>query len=327
MKKFLLLFVLVLGAISLSNGQNLIYSQRSSDDCLVLPKYLSAENKTTPYTYRADGSSVIYTLFNENFEIDREFTIQTNVQPEGYQIWERNENREWEIVDQWESNPLSIQVEEAIYYNYDNGLNLEDQYLYMTQNLFNNDDKYEVFRYITEPIIDTTILEYDASGEIHKYRIDKDNEIKGMEIISEEGAIIATLSISAVPDRWEVWIINDKKYLFASEVYIDERYYNYIYSLDSETGAVQQVANTASAMKVFPTLASTSDVVTVETAASDDVRRLVISNMAGQVVSVQPVPAGEVSMRIDTRRLRRGVYNFTLESNGKVVDNGKLVIK
>lgn len=186
---------------------------------------------------------------------------------------------EWEIIGEYNHLYSDYFDEYADIYNYDMDVYSEGQII--TQGVFNNDDKYEIVRYNYEEFTDTLdMADRDGDGEIDKYILRTGYKVVGCDIVQEDGTILFSL-----PDINDVFVANGETYVRDEEWY-DWGYTVSVYKLNNETGAVQQVANTASAMKVFPTLASTSDVVTVETAASDDVRRLVITNMAGQVVSV-----------------------------------------
>ena len=82
-------------------------------------------------------------------------------------------------------------------------------------------------------------------------------------------------------------------------------------------------------MKVYPTLARPSDAITIElnVAGGNTLRHLYISYAAGRIVDSRTVEAGKNSVSVDAGRFRSGMYNFTLEENGRIVDNGKIIVR
>ena len=96
----------------------------------------------------------------------------------------------------------------------------------------------------------------------------------------------------------------------------------------SDDTKVKTVQNTGS-MKVFPTLAGPSDAITIElnAAGGNTLRHLYISDAAGRIVASRTVEAGKNNVSVDGGRFRSGMYNFTLEENGRIVDNGKIIVR
>ena len=93
-------------------------------------------------------------------------------------------------------------------------------------------------------------------------------------------------------------------------------------------GMGEEAVGTGS-MKVFPTLAGPSDAITIElnAAGGNTLRHLYISDAAGRIVDSRTVEAGKNSVSVDGGRFRSGMYNFTLEENGRIVDNGKIIVR
>ena len=52
-----------------------------------------------------------------------------------------------------------------------------------------------------------------------------------------------------------------------------------------------------------------------------------LSNMAGQIIGRNHIPAGEHSAQMNASGLSRGIYNLTLIQNGKVQKNQKIRVR
>ncbi len=194
-----------------------------------------------------------------------------------------------------------------------------DEDFYLTQNLFNTDDKYEYLVFSYE-LVESSSSENDRDGDgtIDQQIIYYNPRATKLSCSSEDGHTLWQVDING-SGSCNVYRINGKYYIRIDGI---------IYLINKESTGLKTVQNTA-AMKVFPTLASPSDAITIELNAEggDASRHLYISDAAGRIVDSRVVEAGKNSVSVDAGRFRSGMYNFTLEENGRVVDNGKIVVR
>ncbi len=54
---------------------------------------------------------------------------------------------------------------------------------------------------------------------------------------------------------------------------------------------------------------------------------IVVTSVEGKTYMRQTVSAGTKNVNINTNRLASGIYNFSIIEEGKVVDNGKIIIR
>ena len=86
---------------------------------------------------------------------------------------------------------------------------------------------------------------------------------------------------------------------------------------------------TRGAMNIAPTIAERDAQITItlNEENSNVARELVVTGVNGQLVECRYIPAGVNSVQIPASMLRSGMYNFTLQQKGQVVDNGKVIVK
>lgn len=205
-----------------------------------------------------------------------------------------NGNKEYAIEPVGESNTINI---------YDSNLtivktitsknpmaspdyaNRYDVYLYATQTLFNDDDKFE---YIEE-------LE------------------DGINIASEDGKILQTIKFPNLNTYIsKVLSLDDKMYLIAAD---RENGCNYAYPITRTATGVNSVG-APQKLLVSPTVASRSEQINVEIGGDSSAsREITVVNAAGQTVVRKKLAAGEKSVTIDSSRLSRGM-NIVKVSNG-----------
>ena len=188
----------------------------------------------------------------------------------------------------------------------------------LTQNLFNTDDKYEYLCAYYELVKGST-QEHDRDGDgmIDERITYYHTEISKIACESEGGKIL--WQIDAKDSYAYIYKWHGKYYLYTESA---------LYLIDKESTGLKTVQNTGS-MKVFPTLAGPSDAITIElnAAGGNTLRHLYISDAAGRIVDSRTVEAGKNSVSVDGGRFRSGMYNFTLEENGRIVDNGKIIVR
>ena len=164
--------------------------------------------------------------------------------------------------------------------------NQYDIYLYATQTLFNNDDKFEY-------------IEKFDNGTFN--------------IVSENGKILQTVTL---PDIYtsvsKLLILDDKAYIIATD---DHEENSYAYPITRTATGVNSVG-APQKLLVSPTVASRSEQINVEIGGDSSAsREITVVNAAGQTVVRKKLAAGEKSVTIDSSRLSRGM-NIVKVSNG-----------
>ena len=207
----------------------------------------------------------------------------------------------------------------------------------VTQTLFNNDEKYEA----VVPVYKGTVI-YQAEGSNRRtvYKNYVPTEIK---IINESGETLHTLqagegSFFHLGYGGGVFIkIGDKIYFsvpmgstIANNEYWQENYTGYRwYEICKETNSINFVRETRAAMNIVPTIADRDAQITIT--LNDDnngvARELVVTSVNGLLVERLDIPAGENTVKVSAAMMRSGMYNFTLQKKGEVVDNGKVIVK
>ena len=208
---------------------------------------------------------------------------------------------------------------ELYYCDMDENSFSSDEVFYLTQNLFNADDKYEYLVYSYESVVSSSSEnDRDSDGTIDQQIIYYVPRATKLSCLSEDGHTLWQVDING-GESCTIYRINGKYYIRAEGVF---------YLIDKESTGLKTVQNTA-AMKVYPTLARPSDAITIElnVAGGNTLRHLYISDAAGRIVDSRTVEAGKNSVSVDAGRFRSGMYNFTLEENGRIVDNGKIIVR
>ena len=82
-------------------------------------------------------------------------------------------------------------------------------------------------------------------------------------------------------------------------------------------------------MRVNPTVADRNEEITIS--IDDDnnnvERELIITGVNGKLIEKCTIPAGENTFKVNAGMMRSGMYNFTLQKKGNVVDNSKVIVK
>ena len=213
---------------------------------------------------------------------------------------------------------------------------------YLTQTLFNTDAAYE---YLFPIYTVETVEEHDGATGYDEVKgeevvIEKFSgtqpRLTGVKVVNDAGATVTTISFdsnfsiysgsSISPD---VFDLGGKKYL-AFNGYIQKSADEsvsaiVIYSIDSETSAVRQVAM-ETGMRVNPTIAHRSDMITVSLEGdSNKVRKVRVVNAAGKTVKVVNVPAGQRSIQLHANELSNGLNIVNVE--GEAANTCKVIVR
>ena len=202
---------------------------------------------------------------------------------------------------------------------------------YLTQTLFNDDDKFE-YLYETWDSAPADTVEYDRDddGEIDSIVVNNNFVYTGIELRQEDGTALFRHEYAEQQEtnsyRVEVYDIGDKVYLS-----IGEYGSGYVfYSIDKSTSSVSKVKSLPGMLRAYPNPARSGEVLTIdlpEAGAADARRDVRVTSMDGRTMMRQQVGCGERQVQIPLRRMPAGVYNFTLTENGRVVENSRIVVK
>lgn len=304
----------------------------------------------------SDGNSRLIFPMTETMEIDEGYGAYTRSFTIGWQVADKNLNVEKEfkmftfdelnntrevIYETADGNGgwtetskemreiyLSVYPYRSVDCNYVSAVNI-------SQTLFNNDDKYEAI----VPVYGGEVIYQEGNNR----RIYKNYVVTSFKIVGETGETLHTLNagenmffVSGEGDGIQIIRIGDKIYCVVrvGDLVADNSDWQYgdsyrWYEICKETNSINFVRETRGAMNIAPTIADRDAQITItlNDENSNVARELVVTGVNGQLVGRRDIPAGENSVQIPASMLRSGMYNFTLQQKGQVVDNGKVIVK
>ena len=188
--------------------------------------------------------------------------------------------------------------------------NSADYTIYLTQTLFNDDEKFE---YLIEP----------GSGT--------PTELK---VVSEDGTVLQTLKFPAGVEVYRgdgigLFVMGSNKYLRIGKS-VDENGNEYInlYKINKDAKDPSKVSIATAPMRVSvsPRMASRNQDINV-VAEGNGLREVIVTNAAGQVVYSTKVAAGENNVRISSRRLSSGLNVVSVKGADGKEENCKVIVK
>ena len=203
----------------------------------------------------------------------------------------------------------------------------------ITQTLFNNDEKYE----FCLPIMDVFAEEGSYSDYYQTQTIHHRYKPIGYKIVSEDGTVLQEIIVNDARDNnlsiyAVVMQLGDKTYFVIatySGEYGEDDDMTYIYEINKNTNSIQKVREVKGSMRVTPTVANRNEEITIS--INDDncnvARELIITGVNGKLIERRTIPAGENTFKVNAAMMRSGMYNFTLQKKGEIVDNSKVIIK
>ena len=189
--------------------------------------------------------------------------------------------------------------------------NSADYTIYLTQTLFNDDEKFE---YLIEPGSGTYATE--------------------LKVVSEDGTVLQTLKFPAGVEVYRgdgigLFVMGSNKYLRIGES-VDENgneYMNlYKINKDAKDPSKVSIATAPMRVSVSPRMASRNQDINV-VAEGNGVREVIVTNAAGQVVYSTKVAAGENNVRISSRRLSSGLNVVSVKGADGKEENCKVIVK
>lgn len=304
----------------------------------------------------SDGNSRLIFPMTETMEIDEGYGAYTRSFTIGWQVADKNLNVEKEfkmftfdelnntrevIYETADGNGgwtetskemreiyLSAYQYRSVDCNYVSAVNI-------SQTLFNDDEKYEAI----VPVYGGEVIYQEGNNR----RIYKNYVVTSFKIVSEMGETLHTLNAgenmffaSGEGNGIQIIRIGDKIYCVVrvGDLVADNSDWQYgdsyrWYEICKETNSINFVRETRGAMNIAPTIADRDAQITIT--LNDDnsnvARELVVTGVNGQLVECRYIPAGVNSVQIPASMLRSGMYNFTLQQKGQVVDNDKVIVK
>lgn len=202
-----------------------------------------------------------------------------------------------------------------------------------SQTLFNQDENFE---YVA-PIYTTETVEYVKTYTKQSWTGDF---ITGFKIMTTDGAELQSVNFPAgYVDNGadcDVWVLNGNRYLsFRVEPMTAELgEYEYsplgcylLYKINGNSSVSYVKAQRHSA-RVFPTMASRSEVITVSfDSPTTQTCTVNMVNAQGRAVRSLRVDAGSESVNLSTDGLERGVYVVTVSDGADIRENCKVIIR
>lgn len=209
----------------------------------------------------------------------------------------------------------------------------------ISQSLFNDDEKYE-FLLPELAILESSYSSYDGTLTTHY-----NYEPIGYKVVSEDGTVLYRLMINEAKEndvRCYAYVtsLGDKNYLMVNSYkrvptdygdYYTADWFSRFYEIKKGGSGtnIQKVREMRGGMNIRPTVANRDEQITItlDEENSSVARELVVTSVNGQLVSRRTIPAGENTIQVNAAMMRSGMYNFTLQKKGQVVDNGKVIVK
>lgn len=205
----------------------------------------------------------------------------------------------------------------------------------ISQNLFNDDNKYEFLLPILEQFTTEEYNEYDE-----RYVTTYEHNPIGYKIVSEDGTVLHKIVLNESKDENTyvyavIMKLGDKIYFVAevdkkiSDEEWEETTHFYEIKKDGSSSSIQKVQEIRGSMNIRPTVADRNEEITItlNDENSDTARELIITGANGQLVERVEIPAEENSVKVNAAMMRTGLYNFTIQQKGEIVDNGKVIVK
>ncbi len=232
---------------------------------------------------------------------------------------------EWESEDR--RSDTYIEPMRTRYYNFDAN---KDEAISSTfsQNIFNNDDKYEYIMPEYEIVVDErhhNELDTDGDGIIDKYSIITSLKNTGYNIVSEDGTIISEIPLVVDAELYYIYKFGNMLYF----VYFNyEKYGCIIYKYNPVTSSVNKVS-AFPFFKISPNVAKKNTFVdvSIDDEKAQNGGEIIVVDIAGKIVYTSKLDPGISTVQIPTHNMSSGMYVVTLISDGKSSEAAKLIIR
>lgn len=231
------------------------------------------------------------------------------------------DNAEWKKGDSfYEENICHYPILPIDYYNCDTNI-FYTHYIYASQALFNDDDKWEYilpqYGPVKKNIGDPIVYGSDEKGVILSRTVYEEPENLGFGIYDEDGNVIASLKVPNGQDP-SVFISNGNIYLE-----VDGGNAGYIiYKYDRATSSVKEISRSKSNA---PIISMNGRRITVG-ADGNNIDEAVLYDMGGRSIASSRRTNGD-NITINAANVAQGVYNVALKNKGRIAGAQKIIIK
>ena len=245
---------------------------------------------------------------------------------------------ELEEISRYNSSTYSACCNAEVYYtDFMVDMEVGEGSVIYSNGLFNDDEKYEFL------LPELAVLESSSFSSYDGILTTRYNyEPIGYKVVSEDGTVLHRLMINEGKDndvRCYAYLarFGEKNYLIVESYRVENSSYDEIwsdevtcfYEIKKDGTGIQKVREMRGSMNIRPTVANREEQITItlNEENSNVARELVVTGVNGQLVDRRTIPAGENTVKMNAAMLRSGMYNFTLQKKGQVVDNGKVIVK
>lgn len=258
----------------------------------------NAQVETTPVSF---GTESVYGIPNAYLYDRDEYMVSVE--------YDNNNDRFPVKISVYDGNLKLVKeiktTEGALYFEYKEICEGKREGCYLTQTLFNNDEKFEYM--VGIPDDDNT------------YRY------KGIKIMSEDGKVLQTLNLS-LGYEFMILRINGNSYLCADET-DGENNYKSLYKINKSSDPSKvSIATAPVRINVSPRVAERGQDITVA-AEGEGIREVIVTDAAGRVVYRTKADAGQHTVKINSQRLSSGLNVVSVKNADGKSENCKVIVK
>ena len=298
----------------------------------VIPKAFTADSKAKIHSSNSNDDVDFIKVYNDDLAEIASIKYDTDE----YLSYQNKtlENGKWVISSEYTDRIDWISLR---FLDLKNGTMMADSDadILLTQTLFNDDEKFEYVKPKYKLVETRNEYDNNQDGVIDQIYSDWDIYYLGFDVVSEDGNIVYSLDFNTelriVKESFDFVIVSweDKTYIaIISEVDHETNCDMYLLKRD-ESGISLQKANNNGVMKLFPSVARKSSMVTVDLGnkLAENNGTLSVSDMNGKTVYTQRVESGITSTQIPINRLHSGLYIVSLNVEGNSYETAKLIVK
>ena len=218
----------------------------------------------------------------------------------------------------------------------DNGV--ASEYLdgtYLTQTLFNDDDKYEYL--YPNYTLEESSEEYDRDGDgiVDEIITRWDEKLSSFDVLNLDGEKVGTIPIKGTyydSDALQLYKWNNKYYFcYYDEMENEEGEeigYDCYYQFTPKTTEIKKI-DAPVMFRMMPQVAKRNETVEIEIAeeAIENGGEIVVTDMSGRKVYTRTVRNGEKTLNMPVNRLSSGVYGVSFITKGKKIESSKLIVR
>lgn len=194
-----------------------------------------------------------------------------------------------------------------------------------SQDLFNNDDKYEFI----------TAASYYSDGGHY----DESTKITGLSIVQDDGTVLASIPFND-GYRLEVQYYGDFDGLPVSILHLGNKYYLSVQLCNDNSSilrlysfergkictSLKKVRDTPR-MKVTPTLPQKNESIKIDLSDMKSPNKLSVVDTNGKVYFTRSIQSGQTNVELSTSGMPAGMYIIRVTDGNKEVDNCRVIIR